>query len=108
VAIPLIVQDRVVGVLDVESERLAYFTDDHMRTLSLLAPQIASSVENARLYEELAQREQRMEQDLKAARRVQSILLPREDPARSVLACVLPAKSVAIFTISSSTMRITR
>ena len=48
--------------------------------LNLLAPQIASSVENARLYEELAQREQRMEQDLKAARRVQSILLPREAP----------------------------
>ena len=51
-----------------------------MRALTLLAPQIASSIENARLYEELAQREQRMEQDLKAARRVQSILLPREGP----------------------------
>jgi Serine phosphatase RsbU, regulator of sigma subunit len=38
------------------------------------------SVENARLYEELAQREQRMEQDLKAARKLQSILLPREAP----------------------------
>src|SRR5437899_6639739 len=40
-AVPLIVQDRVVGVLDVESERIAYFTEDHERTLSLLAPQIA-------------------------------------------------------------------
>jgi len=39
-------------VLDVESERLGFFTEDHKRTLSLLAPQIASSVENARLYEE--------------------------------------------------------
>jgi sigma-B regulation protein RsbU (phosphoserine phosphatase) len=80
VAVPLVVQDRVVGVMDLESERIAYFTDDHVRTLSLLAPQIASSVDNARLYEELAAREQRMEQDLKAARRVQSILLPREAP----------------------------
>jgi sigma-B regulation protein RsbU (phosphoserine phosphatase) len=80
VAVPLIVQDRVVGVLDLESERIGYFTEEHVRTLTLLAPQIASSVENARLYEELAQREQRMEQDLKAARKVQSILLPREAP----------------------------
>ena len=48
--------------------------------LALLAPQIASSVENARLYEEMAQREQRMEQDLKAARNLQSCLLPREAP----------------------------
>lgn len=76
-AVPLIVQDRVVGVMDVESTRVRYFTDDHTRILSLLAPQIASSVENARLYEQLAQREQRMEQDLRAARRVQSIYLPR-------------------------------
>ncbi len=80
VAVPLMVQDRVVGVLDLESERIAYFTDDHIRMLSLLAPQIASSVENARLYEELNQREQRMEQDLKAARKLQSVLLPRRAP----------------------------
>lgn len=80
VAVPLIVQDRVVGVLDVESERLAYFSDEHVRMLTLLAPQIASSVENARLYEELNQREQRMEQDLKAARKLQSVLLPRKAP----------------------------
>ncbi|MGD1098330.1 MAG: SpoIIE family protein phosphatase, partial [Bryobacteraceae bacterium] len=79
-AVPLIVQDRVVGVLDLESERLGYFTEDHNRTLSLLAPQIASSVENARLYEELAVREQRMEEDLKAARKLQHVLQPRQAP----------------------------
>ena len=70
----------MIGVMDLESERIAYFTDDHVRTIALIAPQIANSVENARLYAELEQREQRMEQDLKAARRVQSILLPREAP----------------------------
>jgi len=74
-AVPLIVQDRVVGVLDVECERIGFFTEDHQRTLSLLAQQIANSIENARLYEELEQREQRMEQDLKAARKVQRLLL---------------------------------
>jgi sigma-B regulation protein RsbU (phosphoserine phosphatase) len=80
VAVPLIVQDRVVGVMDLESERIGSFTDDHVRLLGLLAPQIASSVENARLYEELASREQRMDQDLKAARKLQAVLLPREAP----------------------------
>ncbi len=80
VAVPLIVKDRVVGVMDLESERIGYFTDDHVRMLSLLAPQIAISIDNARLYEELAQREQRMEQDLQAARKLQSVLLPREAP----------------------------
>lgn len=80
VAVPLVVHDRVVGVLDVESERIGYFSDEHVRMLTLLAPQIASSVENARLYEELNQRERRMEQDLKAARKLQSVLLPRKAP----------------------------
>jgi sigma-B regulation protein RsbU (phosphoserine phosphatase) len=80
VAMPLMVQDRVVGVMDLESERIGYFTEEHVRTLSLLAPQIASSVENARLYEEINHREQRMEADLKAARKLQSVLLPRQAP----------------------------
>ena len=79
-AVPLIVQDRVIGVINVKSEAVSYFTEEHQRTLSLLAPQIASSIENARLYEELAQREQRMDQDLKAARKVQRVLLPRHAP----------------------------
>ncbi len=80
IAVPLVVQDRVVGVMDLESERIGYFTEDHARLLALLAPQIASSVENARLYEELAQREQRMDQDLKAARNLQSVLLLDKAP----------------------------
>jgi sigma-B regulation protein RsbU (phosphoserine phosphatase) len=80
IAVPLIVQDRVVGVVDLESEKLGYFTEDHLRTLSLLAPQIASSVENARLYGELAHRERRMEEDLRAARELQALLLPAQPP----------------------------
>jgi phosphoserine phosphatase RsbU/P len=80
IVVPLILQDKVIGVLDLESQRLGFFTDEHTRALTLLAPQIASSVENARLYEELGQREQRMDQDLKAARKLQSVLLPRTAP----------------------------
>jgi len=76
VAVPLMVQVRVVGVMDLESDRVGYFTDDHIRMLTMLAPQIATSVENARLYEELATRERRMEEDLKAAHELQRVLLP--------------------------------
>jgi len=97
-AVPLIVQDRAVGVLDVESERISFFTEDHQRTLSLLAQQIASSVENARLYGEVAEREQRMDQDLKAARKLQRILLPREDPEVQGLATGIrsrPAREIS-------------
>ncbi|MDQ6676952.1 MAG: SpoIIE family protein phosphatase [Acidobacteriota bacterium] len=80
VAIPLIIRDRTVGVMDLESNRIGFFTDDHMRTLGLLAPQIATSVENARLYAELAERERRMQDDLKAASELQAVLLPTDPP----------------------------
>ena len=80
VAIPLVAQDRVIGVMDLESERIGFFTDDQVRTLALLAPQIASSIENARLYQELAEREKRMQDDLRAARELQSVLLPTKAP----------------------------
>jgi phosphoserine phosphatase RsbU/P len=79
-AVPLVLQDRVIGVMDLESERVAYFTDEHARTLALFAPQIATSIENARLYEELAARERRMEDDLAAAQELQRVLLPDDAP----------------------------
>jgi sigma-B regulation protein RsbU (phosphoserine phosphatase) len=80
VAVPLVLHDRLLGVMDLESSRVGYYTDDHVRTLALLAPQVASSVENARLYQELATREKRMEEDLKAARELQRVLLPDGEP----------------------------
>jgi sigma-B regulation protein RsbU (phosphoserine phosphatase) len=79
-AVPLIVKDRVIGVLDVESRRLNYFDEDHVRLLSLIAPSIAIAIENARLYEELAQREREIQQDLQAAHNLQSVLLPQSPP----------------------------
>ena len=31
VAVPLMVQDRVVGVMDIEAEKVGYFTEEHVR-----------------------------------------------------------------------------
>jgi sigma-B regulation protein RsbU (phosphoserine phosphatase) len=76
VAVPLIVRNRVIGVLDLESEQVNYFTEEHVRTLSLLAPQIAAALENAQLYKQVAENQGRMQADLRAARRLQQHLLP--------------------------------
>lgn len=81
VAVPLIVQDRVVGVMDLESDRMGFFTEDHVRMLAMLAPQIASSIENARLYGELAARERLIKSDLRAARELQRAFMPAGPPA---------------------------
>jgi len=80
VAVPLMHQGNVIGVLDLECEQEGKFTEEHVRTLSLLAPQIAISIENARLYEEVAEARKRLERDLHAARRLQQSLLPDGAP----------------------------
>jgi sigma-B regulation protein RsbU (phosphoserine phosphatase) len=78
--VPLIHKDNVIGVLDLEHTRRAYFHEDHLRAVSTLAAQIAIAIENATLYERLAREEQRLERDLAMAREVQHHLLPPATP----------------------------
>jgi phosphoserine phosphatase RsbU/P len=78
--VPLIYKERAIGVLDLEHTRRNYYNEDHVRTLTTLAGQIAIAVENARLYERIAREEQRMERDLSMAREVQMRLLPPSLP----------------------------
>lgn len=79
-AVPLIYKGKVIGVLDIEHTRAHYFNEDHERALTTLAAQIAISIENARLYQRVAQQEQRLEHDLAMAREVQLRLLPPVKP----------------------------
>jgi sigma-B regulation protein RsbU (phosphoserine phosphatase) len=79
-AVPLIYKDKVIGVLDLEHTRRGFFTDDHKRTVTTLAAQVAIALENARLYEEIARQEKRLERDLELARELQFRLLPQSLP----------------------------
>jgi len=79
-AVPLIYKGKVIGVLDIEHTRPYYFNEDHERAITTLAAQIAISIENARLYQRIAQQEQRLEHDLSMAREVQLRLLPPTRP----------------------------
>ena len=78
--IPLIYKDNVIGVLDIEHTRRGYFTEDHVRTMTTLAAQVAIAIENATLYERIARQEKRLEQDLALARELQFRLLPQKMP----------------------------
>ncbi|MCI0353492.1 MAG: GAF domain-containing protein [Acidobacteria bacterium] len=78
--VPLILKDQVIGVLDLEHTKRAYFTEDHLRSLTTLAAQVAIAVENARLYEHVVKQERRLESDLDTARELQLQLLPAECP----------------------------
>ncbi|MBV9181460.1 MAG: SpoIIE family protein phosphatase, partial [Acidobacteria bacterium] len=79
-AVPLIYKDKVIGVLDLEHTKRGFFTEDHQRTVTTMAAQIAIALENARLYEQIARQERRLEFDLAMARELQFRLLPPAVP----------------------------
>ncbi len=80
--IPLLLQDRCIGVFDLESPELDAFSKSHVDILTLLASQAAVAIENARLYETIRGNEIRLEKEIRFAQRVQAALLPTELPKR--------------------------
>jgi len=78
--VPLIYRGRVIGVIDLESAQPGSFAEEHARTFSTLAPQIAIAIENARLYERVSRSEARLERDLKRAQEIQMSLMPGVAP----------------------------
>ena len=96
-AVPLIYKDKVIGVLDLEHTRRGFFTEDHKRTITTLAAQVAIALENARLYEQIARQERRLERDLALARELQFRLLPPAMPKLEnleVAAKFVPARAI--------------
>lgn len=50
--LPLATRGKILGVLDVQSDRPGAFTEEDAKTLSILADQIAIAIENARLFQQ--------------------------------------------------------
>jgi sigma-B regulation protein RsbU (phosphoserine phosphatase) len=97
-AIPMLLKDRCIGVVDLESPELDAFSKRDVEILTLLASQAAVAIENARLYEEVRANEERLEKELRFAQRVQTALLPAGPPKRlkgvEVAAAFAPAREV--------------
>ena len=76
IAVPLklIREQKVVGVLAIESVEPNYFTSEHERILNVLGNQLAIALENARLYEELRARTDEMETLIDIGHEINSIL----------------------------------
>ena len=77
---PIISNEEVIGVFDLESDRLNAYTEDDLEVLLLLASQVAIIIEKAMLHEQLLAKK-RLEAQLEIARQVQLELLPARDPA---------------------------
>lgn len=59
-ALPLVVREQIIGVLDIQSNRPAAFTQEDVRTLRVLADGVAIAIDNARLHSEMQQNLERL------------------------------------------------
>jgi phosphoserine phosphatase RsbU/P len=95
--VPLLLQDRLIGVLDLESTKPHSFTSCHEQMLQTLGTYIAVALENARLFEQVRENERRLQNDLGTAREIQQQLLPtgaREVPGLDLAAAYTPAREL--------------
>jgi len=95
--VPLLRQDRLVGVLDLESTEPHAFTAEHERLLNILGSYVAVALENARLFEEARENQARLQSDLDMARQIQQQLLPsgaREVPGLDLATAYVPAREL--------------
>jgi sigma-B regulation protein RsbU (phosphoserine phosphatase) len=76
---PIISNDEVIGVFDLESDKLNAYDSDDLQVLLLLASQVAIIIEKVMLHEQLIEKK-RLEGQLEVARQVQLELLPASDP----------------------------
>jgi len=60
-AVPLIAKNRLIGVMDLESEEAGYFRPEHLHVLTLTASRIAQAIVNARLYARVSRQAQTLE-----------------------------------------------
>src|SRR2546422_400172 len=76
---PIISNEEVIGVFDLESDELNAYSADDLVVLMLLASQVAIIIDKVMLHEQLIEKK-RLEGQLEVARQVQLQLLPPSDP----------------------------
>ena len=76
---PIISNNEVIGVFDLESDHLNAYSNDDLEVLMLLSSQVAIIIEKVMLHEQQIEK-QRLETQLEVARQVQLALLPARDP----------------------------
>lgn len=94
---PIVSNDRVIGVFDLESDELDAYSDDDLAILQLLTSQVAIIIEKVRLHDQVVEKK-RIQAQLEIARQVQLELLPSTDPEMpdfDISAYVFPTEEVS-------------
>ena len=94
---PIVSNDKVIGVFDLENDDLNAYTEDDLSVLQLLTSQVAIIIEKVQLHEEVVEKK-RIQAQLEIARSVQLELLPDNDPEVEnfdISAYVFPTEEVS-------------
>jgi sigma-B regulation protein RsbU (phosphoserine phosphatase) len=94
---PIVSNDHVIGVFDLESDVVGAYSDDDLAILQLLTSQVAIIIEKVRLHEQVVEKK-RIQAQLEIARSVQLELLPETDPQIDnfdISAYIFPAEEVS-------------
>lgn len=81
IAVPITIGARVIGALNLESDRLGNYTENDVAILHFFANAAAASIEKTLLHRELLEKK-RVEDQIRIAQEVQAGLLPLEAPRR--------------------------
>lgn len=95
--VPLLFKDRLMGVIDLESDEYNAFCETDEQFLSTLSSYLAIALENATLYERLREDERKLARDLHTARGIQKFLLPNKTPwvpGLQIAAAYTPARDL--------------
>ena len=80
VAIPLLVEEQLVGVFTASHPELDAFRPQQLKILQTLSSHIAVALQNARLFQQVQHEREEMTRDALEARTIQQALLPRSSP----------------------------
>ncbi|MCI0387917.1 MAG: SpoIIE family protein phosphatase [Acidobacteria bacterium] len=80
IAVPLIYEEKVIGVIALESNRTNTFNEYHGRLLENIANHLSIAIMNARLYAQRVEAERRLEREILMARDVQRAMIPESPP----------------------------
>lgn len=77
--VPVKFGNEVIGVINVEDDRLNYFSEREKKLLEVFASYAAITIERAKVYQEMIAQEKTLK-ELEVARRIQFRFLPQKDP----------------------------
>ena len=97
ICLSILNQSRLVGILYIENNVFnSYFTREQIEVLKVLSTQIAISIENTQLIEDMKEKE-RLKQEMEIAQKIQTSLCPKhiENEELEISAMMQPAEEVS-------------